>query len=63
MDVADLKPPEVYDGKFGDGLKNPCECSAPVLSGVFSVLLCALSDCRIIGYGRWDHRAENKVSK
>ncbi len=38
-------------------------CGAPVLPGVFSDLLCVVSDCRIIGYGRWNHRPENKFSQ
>ena len=31
--------------------------------GAFSNLLCAVPDRRIIGYGRWNHRSENKFSQ
>ena len=55
MHAAGLKMPEAYDGKCNNRNKNPCECGAPVLPGVFSDFLCAVSDRWIIGHGRWNH--------
>ena len=45
------------DGKCYNRLKNSCECGVPVLSGVFSNLLCAVPDRRIIA------RKTNSVSE
>ena len=41
MHGKDLKISGTYDGKCNNGLKNPCECDAPVLP-VFSPIFYAL---------------------
>lgn len=51
------------DGKYNYELKNHCEFGTPVLPGVFPDILCAVSVQRIVGYGRWDNREENKYSQ